>query len=336
MSFLPTIFTRGDFIPRGGLEAWYAADHTDTSAAIVDAAGKSPDIVRETNPGPTLTPNVINGRPALVFNGSTHAPLKATRTFVARHVFTVAAYADAAFPSGEPGFAGLVSGLVEGATRQILVGDATTTKFFDFGPARTYRRRDVAFAQNDMQAAFSGNVSIFEISDAAGWNLDGIQIGRQTDYADRRWKGPWCETLIYNRLLSYAERFDIYAYLAMKYRLWRQVAAGLDVFPFQPDISYPVAHDKLVLASTAVSGRSVVRSKTTAKRGYDLGFDTRREIEADTARAFWSAKYPGTSFIYRDDSRITPLDIEAKFTGGISEQPNGFNDVDYAIQLGEV
>ena len=336
MSFVPNIFTRGDFIPKLGLEAWYAADHTDTAASIVDASGKSPDIVREANPGPTLTANVINGLPSMVFDGSTNYPLRCTRAFVARHVFTVAAYADAAFPSGEPGFAGLVSGLFESATRQVLVGDAATTKFFDFGPTRTYRRRDVPFAQSDMQASFSNAMSVFEISDAAGWNLDGIQIGRQTDYANRRWKGPWCETLIYNRLLSETERFDVYAYLAMKYRLWRRTAAGLDVWPFQPNVSYQVSHDKLVLSSTAVSGRSVARSKTSAKRGYDLAFETRREIEADTARAFWNAKYPATSFVYRDYSRTTPLDVEVKFAGGISEKLNGWNDVDYAIQIGEV
>src|SRR5690606_13695337 len=121
-------------------------------------------------------------------------------------------------------------------------------------------------------------------------------------------KGWWSEQWLYDRILSAAERADIYIYLAMKFRLWRKVsAAGAYIWPFQPNWAVPGSAAKNVLASASVSGTVKERVKSGAKRTFALGFETRERAEYDVARAFWDEHLGVSSFIYRDES-ISPAE----------------------------
>jgi hypothetical protein len=256
-----------------------------------------------------------------------------------KHIFVIAAYADATFPtSGGAGeYAGLLSG-IDTANNAILVGDPTTTKFFNvgYGAGHQYRRRDVIYAESNMQAAMSGAISIFEVSLASGWPLDGIQIGKDRTFANRKWKGPFVGDLMWNRVLADTERFDVYEYIATKYWLWKRVSSGLDVWPFQPNWTRPLTVDKRVLSSTSVSGANKSRSKGTAKIGIEPQFDLRGPEEYDAAVAFWNDKYPGTSFIYRDDAFSPARETEMRFVSGIQQQAASTREISYSFQAVQV
>lgn len=337
MALIETKWTKGDFIPRSGLIAWHSADTTDTVTELKDSSGTGRDMKDQVAPLPTLTPNIINGLPGVSFDGVDDNPLIYTGNVTPYHVFVIAAHADASFPAGEPGNAGLLTGVTSG---DILVGNASSTRFFDFDfeslGTYKFRRRDVLFAENDLQAAFSNAISIFEVSLSSGWTLDGIQVGRQRAFAGRRWKGYWLEQLLYSRVLTDTERQQIYEYIAMKYLLWRRVASGLDVWPFQPEWQRSLTTDKLVLRSGSVSGAVKARSKSAAKKGFEASFENRRAEEYDAAQAFWNSKYPGTSFIYRDDAFSPSRDTEALFTSSLPQQATSYHDISYGLQALEV
>lgn len=339
MGFVATKWTDGDWIPRKDLLAWHAADTATDGQTVDDASGNNRDL--DSGFGstpPTLTPNYINGVAAIEFDGSTHDPLKWSGAMSAvKHAFIFAGYEDASFPAGDAGNAGLLTGPTSG---DILLGNQSSTKFFDLDLELSgdyeFRRYDVAYAENNMQASFSGTIALFEISFAPGISLDGIQVGRQKAFAARLWKGPWCEHLLYSAVKNDDDRRRIYEYAAMKYLIWRKNAAGLDVWPFQPDWPRNLLNDKRILASTAVSGASKFRTKSTRKKGFEATFTDREPEEIDAATEFWDLKYPGTSFIYRDEAFTPSRDSEVKFASPIETPARGNRQMDYAIQVVEV
>lgn len=342
MTFIPTKWTTGDWIPRRGLKAWHAADTTDTGAGVDDASGNSFHLDSGIGPGnaTVLTADVINGLPGLYFSGvDVPPPLRSNQGNVTlRHAFVVAAYEDAAFPSGEPGYAGLLSGITTG---DLLVGNPSSTKFFDlnletFG-TYSYRRRDMAFNENNMQASFNDSISVFEVSISSGVTFDDIQVGMHRNAGStRRWKGFFVEQMLYDRVLADFERHQVYEYLAMKYRLWKRDKSDLDVFPFQPNWARSLTADKVVLASRSVSGATKARSKSAAKKSFEASFEDRLAEEYDAAYAFWDQKYPGTSFIYRDDAFSPARDTEVLFTSPMPNQQAGYNQINYGLQFLEV
>lgn len=333
-------------VTRTNLAAWYAA--SDLSATLADGAsvatwpdksGNARDLLRSTNK-PTFAANIVNGYPAINFDGTMN-PLTYTGTVSLKHVFVVASYADAAFPaSGGAGeYAGLITG-VGGGSIPILIGFPSSTKFYDnnYDAIDTfhYYKRGYERLETDMQCSFSNTISVFEDSFAGGWGLDGIQIGKDRNFANRLWKGRVVEILCYTGVLTDTERRDIYEYLAMKYLLYKQNSAGLDVWPFQADWGDVLGKDKRVLSSTAVSGANKSRSKTSAKRAFAPKFSSRFPEEYDTAEAFWDAKYPGTHFIYRDYTTATETDSECRFVSGISKTREDYRDTDYEWQAVQV
>lgn len=333
-------------VTRNGLQAWHAAsDYADSNpdgtpiTLMQDKSINGRDLICDSSE-PTFQTDIINGHPAIEFSGSNN-PLYWSGALLTKHVFIIAAYADAAFPavSGAGEYAGLVSG-IDDTNINILVGNPSSTKFFDNNFEGSgdyvYRRRDVQFAENDLQASFNNAISIFEVSHSVGFSLDGIQIGRDRERTTRKWKGYVCEDLFFSRVLSYAERHDIYAYLAMKYWLWRRVASGLDVWPFQPEWGQPSALSKTVLSSRSVSGAFKGRSKGTKKLGIQPQFEARMPEEYDAAVEFCDTKYPGTSFIYRDDAYSPARDTEMLFLSEIQQQAANFRDINYTFQAQQV
>lgn len=340
MALIETVWTNGDFIPKSGLIAWHAADTAANGQDVDDASGNGRHIGTGpfTTP-PILVPDVINGLPAIEFDGVTHDPLKYSSAIPnIKTAFVVAAYADAAFPAGAAGNAGLLTGITLG---DVLVGNVSTTRFFDFnydslGPY-SYKRRDAPFTEPDMQAAFNNDISIFEVEvDTIGFVMDGIQVGMQRDFAGRLWKGYWCEQILYSRILETIEKQQVYEYFAMKYLLWKQVSSGLNVWPFQPDWPLTSPVNKLVLGSTSVSGATKARSKSTMKRTFDANFGDREPEEYDAAEIFWNEHYPGERLIFRDDSFVPSRDTEVRLTSQFGRQNSNHRQIGYAIQATQV
>lgn len=331
MPLIPTKWTLGDFIPRNGLQAWHAADTAATGQTVFDASGNGRDLdAGEISPAPALVQDFINGHAAIVFDGSTHGPLNWTGTMSAvKHAFVFAGYEDAAFPASTPGNAGLLGGVTSG---DILVGNSSSTRFFDYdyegSGAYKYRRRQVAFDENDLQASFDDQITMFEVSFDAGFPLDGIQVGRQRTFADRLWKGPWCEHILYNRVLTENEIRRVYWYGAMKYHLWPQSGQSntLNVFPFA---SNKTIGGELTLEhylSEPYEGDLKALIRGSARVAASAPFSLRHQEEFLAAREFWKQHHPIGNFVFRDYRYQPPMDIKSRFVSPIREQGS---DVSY-------
>lgn len=326
-------------VPTSGLLAWHKYEAGVSGHHIIyDYSGNSRTIQCSIGNEPVLTTNVINGRPAWYFNGS-RDPLVYTGALTPKHIFVLAAYADATFPvSGGAGeYAGLLSGK-DTANNAILIGDPTTTKFYDagYGSTHEYRKRDVLLTNANMQAGMSNSFAIYEVRYPTGWALDGIQVGKDRTFANRKWKGYFVEQMMFDRILSDAEIFDVYEYFAIMFQVWKQDAAGLNVFPFNPNWARPLTTGKRVLSSVSVSGAFKGRSKGTRKIGIEPTFETRTPEEYDTAVDFWDDHHPGTSFIYRDGAFSPPRDTEMRFTSDMPQTATDTRDITYSFQAEQV
>jgi hypothetical protein len=205
-------------VPTTGLTAWHSADGVTGVAdggnvgTIPDNSGHSRDLTG-VFPWNTLDADALNGKPSVVFSGI-YNPLVYTGSVVGQHFFIVAAYQDAAFAAAS----GL---LTDKTTYGIFFGSNGTTKFTDItavaGASTTYKKNDTAFALSNMQAPMSGGIVLLEVNLQAAITMDGIQLGQLTTSAPDKWKGPWCETLIYSTSLSAAQRRAVLLYFAMKY-----------------------------------------------------------------------------------------------------------------------
>lgn len=339
MSYIDTL------IPSYGRIHWHEADSITGVAdggnvsSWPEKFGNGKDLACASS-YPTYETDIINDLPAVNFSGSQN-PLKWTGAITPKHIFVVGAFADAAFPAagGAQEYAGLYSG-IDNASNGILVGNPSSTKWTDFSYSLygdyTFRRRDVAFIESLQEASFSGAISVFEVSYSVGITLDGIQIGQDRSLTTRKWKGPVVAAGAFDRVLADWERHDIYEYLAIKYLLWKRVSSGLDVWPFEPNWSFPLNVDKPVLSSISVDRSRKSRSKGSLKLGIQPQFESRDIVESDAAVSFWDAKYPGTSFIYRDDAFSPARETEMVFTSGITRQVTDTHDVNYTWQAEEV
>lgn len=327
-----TDWTKLGIVPKAGMIAWNGYKEGESTNSIAsDLSGNGRDLDAVGADPPALQMAVINGQPAWYFNGTDDALLW-SGSITTKHLFVLAAFEDASFSD----FQGLYSNADQNSG-DILVSNPTGTNMFDFSSiiTYTYRKNDVSFANNAQAAPMGGQFGLIEVSSATGWAANGIQIGDQQSLG-RKFKGWFVESIPYSRVLADFERIAVYEYFAMKFNLWRQVASGLDVWPFQANWAYPFPTDKAVLASRSISGAFKAREKRPAKDAWELSFATRSPEEVDAAKAFWNAKYPGTSFIYRDDAYSPARDTEVLFTSGINRQVNGFRDIDYELRIEEV
>jgi hypothetical protein len=326
-----TDWTQNGWVPRLGLQAWNAADQATSGQIVPDLSGNGRTLDAGSANPPSLQVNQLNSYPAIYFNGSTHEPLKYVGSLNVKHVFIVGSYELSAFAT----FAGLIGGI---STVDILVGFSGLTQWFDFSStygSYDYRLADVPYAPSAALAPMSGQHSVMEYSNPAGLVMSGLQIGQQKTFTDRRWRGWYFESLVYNRVLSEEERRQIYEYLASKYRLWTRTASGLDVFPFQPDWPQRTTIDRTVLSSITAGGQRIARSKSSPAIGITADFSARLNAEADAAIAFWATHYPQTPFIYRDFTTSPPKDLKVQFTGGIRYDAASHNAVSYSIDLAE-
>lgn len=332
-------------IPASGRIHWHEADSITGVAdggnvsSWPEKFGNGKDLACASS-YPTFETNILNGMPAVNFDGSQN-PLNWTGAIVPKHVFVVCAFADAAFPApgGAQEYAGIYSGIANGSNG-VLIGNPSSTKWFDLGfsggGVYTFHRRDVAFTESLQESSMSGAISIFEVSLDIGIAIDGIQIGQDRAHSTRKWKGPIVAAGAFSRVLASWERHDVYEYLAIRYLLWKRVSSGLDVWPFEPNYSFPLSADKPVLSSISVDRSRKSRSKGSYKLGIQPQFESRDVLESDAAISFWDAKYPGTSFIYRDNSFSPAREIEMVFTSGVTRQVADAHDVNYTWQAEEV
>lgn len=213
-------WTKTHLIPTDGLLAWHLYDPaTSANGNINDASGNGKHLVQATNP-PTLTLNVRNGQPGWLWDGTTADPLQtaSSANVTAKHIFIFASYADASFSTNNRG---LLSGKNTG--NWLTSKAPPSTEWFSFGADYTYRKSDTEYADATMAAPMSGTPELMEMTHpTTGVVMDGIQVGRQTGDATRKWKGYFHEQMIYDRVLSLTERLQIMLYYNIKFGAWAQ------------------------------------------------------------------------------------------------------------------
>jgi hypothetical protein len=326
-----TDWTQNGWVPKLGLQAWHAADAASSGQIIPDLSGNGRTLDAGSSNPPSLQTNILNGYPAVYFNGSTHEPLKHVGSLNVKHVFIVGSYELAAFAT----FAGLIGGI---STVDILVGFSGLTQWFDFSStygSYDYRLADVHYSESAALAPMSGGHSVMEYANANGLVMSGLQIGQQKTFTDRRWRGWYFESLVYDRILSANERRQIYEYFSAKYHLWTKTDTGLYVFPFQPDWPQRTTIDRSVLISITAGGQRIARSKSSPAMALTADFSARLTAEAEAAIAFWSTHYPQSPFIYRDFTVNPPKELKVQFAGGIRYDASSYNDASYSIDLTE-
>lgn len=326
-----TDWTQNGWVPKLGLQAWHAADAASSGQIIPDLSGNGRTLDAGSSNPPSLQTNILNGYPAVYFNGSTHEPLKHVGSLNVKHVFIVGSYELAAFAT----FAGLIGGI---STVDILVGFSGLTQWFDFSStygSYDYRLADVHYSESAALAPMSGGHSVMEYSNPAGLVMSGLQIGQQKTFTDRRWRGWYFESLVYDRIISADERRQIYDYFSAKYHLWTKTDTGLYVFPFQPDWPQRTTIDRSVLVSVTAGGQRIARSKSSPAIALTADFSARLTAEAEAAIAFWSTHYPQSPFIYRDFTVNPPKELKVQFAGGIRYDASSYNDASYSIDLTE-
>lgn len=340
MPLVPTKWTEGDYVPKSGLIGWHSADRVQAyfdGWDLLDAAGTVGTLYAPASNRPQVVSDALNGQPALNFNGSTTRPQASLiGSFAVRHVFVVAMHRGTSFGSSFRGL--LTTTSASSAPQFILVGNTGSANFVNnsWGSGYEFRRFDVAHPESAQPGVFNSITGIYEVSRPTSMDMDSIQVGTDRSDLTRVWDGHWFEMLIYNRVLTAEERRMVYEYFALKYQLWRQTAAGLNVWPFQPNWPLREGSDKLVLSSTAVSGARKARSKSVAKRAIEAQFIDRQQEELDSALGFWDEHYPGTEFAFRDDSLTPSRDTAVRFTGqGFIRDQQSYQQASYAIQLTE-
>lgn len=308
-------WTKANIVPRAGLEGWRQYEAGASGHNIIfDYSGKNRHVNCSAGNSPVLTANVLNGQPGWYFNGS-RDPLVYNFLFPAKHIFCVASYEDATFSGNN----GLLSGTT---TYGIFVGDgAGTNKFFHFPEfgSYTYRKNDVSYATNNLLAPVVNNFAVLELLIPAGITLAGLHIGQDRAFTDRKWKGYFFEDLIYSTEKNASERKLIYEYFAMRYKLWRQNADGLNIFPFVADRERNVERNRETYQSKPYSGDKKALVKDFS-RSFQLPFNLRLQQEFEAAESFHAQHHPLTDFIYEDYKYIPAKPRTINFASGITDQ----------------
>jgi len=303
------------YVPKNNLQAWFAANKsiTDSGLMLPDLSMNSRHVAASTNL-PAIQNNKLNGFPALYWDG-TKNPLTYLGNLTMRHLFIVCAYDGATFANYQ--------GIISGATEPILEGHIGQTKFFDntyaiYGDFRFYKSF-VSFPESNQQAKMSGAFAIYEIQYPTGLNLTGINIGQDRNISIGRWKGWFCESMIYSEVLNDLLREKIYYYLALKYQLWRQNSDDLNIFPFYANKTRTAQRKKEAYLSEPYDGDLKALVRGNYKRGFELPFNLRPQEEFLAAENFHSQHFPLQKFIFRDTRFYPARDSVVRLNSDFNE-----------------
>lgn len=202
-----------------GLALWVEADagtSTTTDGAAVstwnDQSGNDRHITGSGSTRPVYKADILNGKPVLRFDGVDDV-LAAGSGATIQHVFVVASYTKNVEFSE---FDGLVTGTSDGDSQIVLVGEVSSTHFFDSAITTAYHKNGTAFTEGDMQAPFT-TPAVLSISSTGFANPLTVQIGKERVNSSRFWGGDVAAVLGYETVLSAGNRQAIEAYLGSKY-----------------------------------------------------------------------------------------------------------------------
>jgi chitodextrinase len=272
---------------------------------------------------PLIKANAINSKKSVIWDGSKN-PLVYTGSFRLSCGFMVVKI-DGNFDNTYEGV------LSSPATYGILTGIGGTALWYDFlYDFYEYRLNDRIYPKTAAPAP----ISSFGIIFFRFWRpitVDGIQIGQDRGFTDRKFDGEVALLALYDRRMCEGEIRNNIQSIAASYQI-----ALPDVFPYQGTKSDPRAVGKRVLSDG--QDEPVTRVKRGGRTLFDLSFAERQQTERKAAAAFWDDRFPEKRFIYRDYENIPPEDTicripensEFKWNGGLTVNNNS-----YAFQVFE-
>lgn len=201
-----------------GLQGWWKADAItgladgDPLTTWEDSHTSNYDLTQATAAKkPTYKTAILNGKPIVRF--VTDDELRGTGALTPKHVFVVAKYSAATFAS----YDGLVTGTGGGAGEIVLIGVGGDDLFWNEATLTTvYHKNGVSQAEGGMEAPMNAS-AYMSISCAAGFSLTALQLGHDRSDAGRYWNGDVGEVILYDSVLSSADREQIEYYLARRW-----------------------------------------------------------------------------------------------------------------------
>lgn len=313
-------------LPGRNLELFVEADALagaggEAVSSYTDLSGNNRHLVASSNQ-PTILTNAVNGKKSVVWDG-TKNPLKWTGNLQIQCGFIVVKI-DGNFTN--------YNGVLSSLTQAILIGNQNLqNKWFDFAYDFYEARLDDRIYPKSNAPAPINRYGIVFFRFWQSILLDGIQIGQDRSFADRKLSGSIPLVGIYNRGFRESEIRNIFAGIANSYQLPIE-----NVFPFQGSKSDPRTVSQKTLSSVSISGKTKARVKDRKRKYFDAKFTSRRQIEVDTAEQFWDDYYPLKTFLYRDYNVIPPIDTIARLPiDSIFTRSGAVNNFDYNFSIVE-
>jgi hypothetical protein len=277
---------------------------------------------------PTFATNVVNSKAVYRFSGNQN-PLKNAASFNIVCGWMVVKHDLATFPSGSDGYEGF---LTDCNTGGILVGEAATSRFFDFmNPSFEIRSNDSIKESSNAPAPMQEFRLIFFRFWKGGIILNGVQIGQDRLDTARQLDGDVAFLALYSR--DFCES-DIRKYSKSVADYFGLTLA--DVFPYVADSASPQVVSKKILRSGNDIFGKTSRVKRGKKRLQTLSFTTRTQSEKDAAEAFWDDHHPEVEFVVRSYANIPPRDTTVFTTNdGFNENDRAINLWDYGLEVKE-
>lgn len=290
---------------------------------LADYSGNNRTIAAESD-YPFYSTPAINGKAAVAWLG-TQKPLKNPAVFQVRCGWLVVKYSGATFS----GYNGLLGDL---DTLGVLVGNGNgSTRFFDFQNLfYEYRTVDRIYPSNIAPAPMnSWRIIFFRFWELVTFN--GVQLGQDRTFADRKWNGSVALLALYSRDFHETEIRKHSKIIADNFAL----PLG-DVYPYQADIdNVPENPAQKVNFYDPPEGDRISEVLSNPKRILDLQFSSADQEEFQRMKAYHTSHYaPAIPCFYRDYRVRPPQDIEG-YIDSPYKASGANNDFDYSFRFKE-
>lgn len=208
-----------ELVPTSGLAAWYPLDNDPVgNNSITDESGVSGDLGSLGLSFPPITADQINGRKAVVGDGTSYADAwQRSVTLSLKDVFIIGKVAASPFGT----FPGLFTGILAGSAAT-LVGNSADTKWLSNAggsPNYDYYKSGTSYGDTNRLAPFS-YFEQMRLKYATGWSQVGLSFGHDREATTRQFNGSWCDVMLYTSVKTDAEAARLKLYSDLKFGLW--------------------------------------------------------------------------------------------------------------------
>lgn len=275
-------------------------------------------------PAPVIESAAVGGKKALLWDGTKNA-LKNTDSFQISCGFLVANI------TNFTNYNGLLSSL---ENYDILLGDHTRIDKWLELPFKRFeiRLNDRIYPADDAPAPVGEwGIIFFRLWQTI--TLDGVQLGGNRNFTDRKLNGKVALVALYDRGFCESEIRNMFRSIGYSYGLPIE-----NVFPFQGMKADGYSISKKILSDG--QNEPVLRLKRGGRKSFDFNFNNRSHSESKTARRYWDEYFPFKSFLWRDYNILPPedtiiripVDSEFEFRGTDGVSVNyGFSGVESTI-----